>query len=277
LLSNCNVGASLNEDTVNGVFSFFGCTISDNTTKGISTNDEVGLVVSGTNFEANQYGIYVLIPVGKANPNSSHARIVLGNEFFNNSGASLWFDKQSTALSAGTFNFAARIDGNNFGDALALKLTSPVGEPGWSSTNFVLGASNAGSNNGALAASQVSTLFFGTDERRRRYAKRFVFTGSYVSGAPMDMLPIGLVVQSARIYLTTNASGFTQFTLGDNGNSSRYATISNAQTQALNTWVSWTPTVPQFVVDASNSQLRLIGTGGILGAAGVVEVEGYVT
>jgi len=276
LFEFCTTAASLNEDTVNGVFSFFGCTIGDGTT-GISTNDEVSLEIHGSNFEANSNcGIYVLTPAAKANSNSSHFRNILGSEFYNN-GVSIWFDKQATSASDGNFNYPTRIDANSFSDALAIKLTVPGGHPGFASTNFVIGASNCGLNNGALQASQVSAFFFGTDERRRRYSKRFAFTGSYVSGSAIDMLPVGLVPTSVRMYLTANASGFTAFNLGDIGNSSRYLTIANAQTQVLNTWVSWTPTVPQLLIDATNNQFRLIGTGGILGAAGVIEVEGYVT
>jgi hypothetical protein len=171
-----------------------------------------------------------------------------------------------------------RIDGNHFGDATALELVVPGGEPGFCSTAFVLGASNTGTTaiTGVLAASQISSKFFGSDERKRRYSKRFAFTGSYSSGAVIDMLPAGLVPTSVRMYLTANASGFTAFSLGDIANSSRYLTIANAQTQALNTWVSWTPVVPQVVIDATNNQFRLIGSGGILSAAGIIEVEGYV-
>jgi hypothetical protein len=277
LLEFCVDGASLNEDTVNGVFSFFGCTIGDNTGKGISTNDEVSIVASGTNFENNTTaGIYVLTPLGKANSNSSHFRHICGNEFFSN-GCSIWFDKQATSASDGNFNYATRIDANSFADALAIKLTVPGGHPGFAMTNFVIGSSNTGLNNGGMAASQISAQFFGTDERRRRYSKRYVFTGAYVSGSVIDMLPIGLVVQSARMYLTANATGFSLFTLGDIAVSDRYVTIANAQTQALNTWVSWAPTVPQVVLDGTNNQFRLIGSGGILNAAGVIEVEGYVS
>lgn len=276
LLEFCTTGASLNEDTVNGEFSFFGCTIGDGVT-GISTNDEVSLELNGNNFEANSNcGIYVLTPLAKANSNSGHFRDIQGNEFFNN-GVSIWFDKQATSSSDGNFSYPTRIDVNSFSDATALKLTVPGGHPGFASTNFVIGASNTGTNNGALAASQISSFFFGTDERKRRFSLRFPFTGSYVSGAVISMLPIGLVPTSVRMYLTANASSFSSFTLGDIANSSRYLTIANANTQALNTWVTWTPPVPEFVVDSTDNQFRLIGTGGILGAAGVIEVEGYVS
>jgi hypothetical protein len=277
LFEFCDIGASLNEDTVNGVFTFVGCTIADNTDKGISTNDEVSLVCTGSNFEANGVaGIYVVTPLGKANANSSHFRDICGNEFFNN-GCSIWFDKQAIAATDGNFNYPTRIDSNTFADAEAVKLTVPSGQPGFAATNFVIGASNQGNANGALASSQVSPLFFGTDERRRQYTKRFVLTGSYVSGAVIDILPVGLVPTAVRMYLTANASGFTTFTLGDLANSSRYLTIANAQTQALNTWVNWTPPVPQFVVNSTNNQFRLIGSAGILGAAGVIEIDGYVS
>lgn len=276
LIEFCVTGASLNEDTINGVFSFFGCTIGDNTGNGISTNDEVSLECHGNNFENNTIaGIYVLTPSGKVNSNSTHFRNICGNEFYSN-GSSIWFDKQATSSSDGNFNYPTRIDANSFADALALKLTVPASHPGFCATNFVLGASNTGTSNGALATSQISTFFFGTDEKKRRYSLRFPFTGSYTSGTVIAMLPIGLVPQSVRIYLTANATGASSFNLGDVANSSRYATF-NAQTQPLNTWVSWTPTVPQLVIDSSNNQFRLIGTGGILNAAGVIELEGYVS
>lgn len=274
--SFCSTGASLNEDTVNGVFSFFGCTISDCTDKGISTNDDVAVVLIGNNFEANtNAGLYVLTPLAKANSNSSHFRYICGNEFFNN-GAGVWFDKQATSASDGNFNYAVLFDNNKCNDTLVLKLTVPGGHPGFACPNFVIGAGNTGTNNGALASSQISSTFFGADLRRRYYSKRYVFTGSYVSGSVIDMLPVGLVVTACRMYLTANATGFSNFQLGDNANSARYVNIANAQTQALNTWVSYTPTVPQFVVDSTNNQFRLIGTGGILSAAGVIEIEGYI-
>lgn len=277
LFEFCVDGASLNEDTVNGVFSFFGCTIADNTNYGIRTNDEVSLELHGNNFEANTVGaIYIVIPLAKSNANSAHYRNIVGNEFISN-GFSVWVDKLTTAGSDGNFHFPTRFDLNQCNDALAIKLTVPSGEPGFGSDAFVIGNSNVGTSNGQLASSQVSSAFFGTWERKRRYSLRYSFTGSYTSGSTIALLPNGFVPTSARMYLTANASGFTNFQLGDQVDPDRYVNIANAQTQTLNTWVSWTPSVPQFVVDGTNNKLSLIGTGGILSAAGVIEIEGYVS
>jgi hypothetical protein len=278
LFEFCTNGASLNYASANGTFSFFGCTFGGNLQNGIITNDEVDLVCVGNHFESNlNTGIYVLTPLAKANSNSTHFRHICGNAFGDNTVASIWFDKLATSSSDGNFSYPTRIDSNSFIDVLAVKLSVPSGDPGFASTNFVIGASNTGTNNGQLDASQVSATFFGTDERRRSYSKRFVFgAGSYVSGDVIDMLPIGLVVESARIYLTANSTSYTNFILGDIADSDRYIAVLNANADPLNTWVSWTPTVPQVVINGSNNQFRLIGSGGIDGAAGVVEITGYV-
>jgi hypothetical protein len=90
-------------------------------------------------------------------------------------------------------------------------------------------------------------------------------------------LPIGMVVTSARVYLTANSSSFTGLFGGDGDNNNRYYTGINGQTAPLNTWTDWTPPVPQFIVNSElKQQVILSGTAGLLGAEGVFEIEGYI-
>ena len=265
---------SLNESSNGGLFSLFGCTIGDSTT-GISTVDEVGINISGCNFEANtNCGIYVLTPSAKVNSNCNHVRNITGNEFYNN-GASIWFDKQATSSSDGNFNYPTRIDSNSFLDSLAIKLTSPY-LTGFASKSFVIGGSNTGTDSTFFRGTQISSLFYGKLEEKNTFSKRYVIDATYTSGKIIDMLPLGLVPTKVRMYLTTNASSFTQLQLGDIQASNRYLAFDGANT-ALNTWVTWTPTIPQLIVSSANNQFRLIGTAGILGAQGVIEVDGYIT
>lgn len=280
-----SVGLSFNEDTTGGDVACFGCTFADGQ-RGISTQDESQLTLSGGNhFETlvgtaggfgvgKGCGVYVLTPAAKANPNNGGNRTITGNTFLSND-ADVWFDFQATTGSQSIFNYPATIDGNVMQSALAIKLTAPAGTL-FGSPLFVIGESNAGASNGALAASQVSSIFFGTDRRKKRITRRYTFTGAYVSGTVMDVLPPTMVVTGARIYLTANASGFTTLNFGDQASGSRYLTVANAMTQALNTVILWTPTVPVTVIDGTNCLPRLVGTGGILGAAGFIEIDGYV-
>lgn len=270
----CTVGASLNEDTVNGYFSFFGCTLADSQ-HGIKTNDDVGIVCIGNNFEANSIaGIYVLTPPGKVNSNSVHFRYIVGNEFFNN-GADIWFDKQDPGFQGGTFSYPTLIDCNQLSSPLALKLTVPATHFGFDCMNFVFGASNLGPNSGAFAAGAISPLFFGVDQRRRTFIRRFVWSAATASGQVAFLLPYPFVPTRARAYLTANANAFTQLRIGDQMNDSRYI-VMTPQSDALNTWVNWVPPVPQFVVDTTTNILRIAGTGGIANSAGVFEIEGYI-
>ena len=57
-----------------------------------------------------------------------------------------------------------------------------------------------------------------------------------------------------------------------------YVAAFNAQTQALNTWLNWTPVVPQFQMTTAgtNNQPIFVCTGGNLGTTAVVEIDGYV-
>lgn len=280
----CNVdlnttGLSLNEDSPGGDFYISGCTIADGV-DGIRCNDDAQLTVIGSHFETlSGSGIYIPIPLAKANPSNGAPKTIIGNSF-NANGQSIWFDKLATAFSNGLFNFPAFIDGNMFQDALALKVTVPAGQtPGWCSTNTVIGQTNAGTNNTQLATSQISSIFFGTDQRKRKYTRRYTFTGSYVSGTVLDSLPVGFVPTSVRMYLTANSSGFTSLQLGDSQSNSRYISGINAQTQTLNTWINASLAVPEFIVDSTsnNQQIALVGTAGILSAAGVIEVDGFLS
>ena len=91
-------------------------------------------------------------------------------------------------------------------------------------------------------------------------------------------MPGEFVPLSVRMYLTANASGFTSLSLGDGDNGARYLSGINGDTQALNAWLDWTPVVPEFIVTTqAQTQFRIIGTGGMLGTTGVVEIDGYTT
>ena len=261
----------------------FGSTIADGT-YGIRANQYADLNIEGSHFESLTNGnpgvlaggsaIYIPISVN-ANPSSATARIITGNHFQSNDN-DIVINKTSTGFGGGGFPFPMRVDANYFGDASALLVIVPVGHTGLDSNLFVWGASNSGPS-GAVAASAISANFLGIFEAQRRVTKRFVITGSYVTGTPLWSYPNNFTPLSVRLYLTANSSAFTSCTLGDSANNARYIAAFNANTQTLNTWLNWTPPVPQFQMaggGVSNNPI-LVCTAGTLSLAGVVEIDGY--
>ena len=264
-----------NTDTNSGDLSLFGCTLAD-AQYGIVSNEEAQLMISGCSFEAIRktggLGAGIYMELKELNANSDSAKTIIGNKFYNND-CSIWLNKTSTA-SSGQFSWPMLIDGNTIIDAEALRITIPAGEQPMSGQNFVLGAANSGLNVGFLSASQVSTNFAGRDMRKHNLTRRVQF-------GPTDqgriILPAGMVVTGARMYLTANASGFTNLFGGDSVDNARYYGGINGQTAPLNTWTTWTPPVPQHVIDNELKQdVVLSGTGGLLGATGIFEIEGYI-
>lgn len=269
-----NIGISLNEDGSSGSFSFHGVTVSENTTFGIRVHEEAILFTdAGCEFESNgTAGLYCEIK--EVNPNSSGVKTICGK--FLTNGVDIYINKTTTAFSSGGFRFPWRIDDASLASTPALRIDVPGGHVGIDDPNFVIGRNVSGASSGRLTASQVSSNFLGTWERRGSFAKRYVIPASFTSGSLVDSLPTGLCLSSVRIYLTANANAFTQIQLGDQLSATRYAAF-NGQTQALNTWVTWAPAVPQLIIDSTNNQLRLIGTAGWNNTQAVVEVTGYLT
>jgi hypothetical protein len=267
----------LNTDTLGGDFSFFGCTLSESS-YGIIANEEVILTVTGCSFESlvksGSLGAGIYITMTDSNPTTSGTKTITGNKFLT-SDVDIWVNKTSTANAGGTFYFPMLLDGNYFGSTEALRLNVPSGGFGFASPAFVFGQSNSGPT-GPVTASQINANFYGTDLRKRRITKQYTFGASYVSGNTLDLLPQNFVVLSARMYLTVNSSSFTGLALGNADNNSAFIAAINASTQALNTWVNYTPTVPQYIIDSANkSKLILTATAGMFGAQGVVEIDGY--
>jgi hypothetical protein len=90
-------------------------------------------------------------------------------------------------------------------------------------------------------------------------------------------IPIDMVITKARTYLTANASIFSSLFIGDQSSNTRYIPSLNLQTQALNTWIDWTPVVPQFIVSSAlEGSLVIGGTAGLSTATGIFEIEGYI-
>lgn len=263
-----------NLDTVSGDIALFGCTLAD-AKRGLVSNEEATITAHGCSFEALQNagsGAGVYIEIKEANPNSDSAKNIVGCKFFNND-ASIWLDKTTSAGSTGNFAWPMLIDANTLGDANALKITQPVGHLPMNSQQFVLGSANSGANNGQVATSQISANYKGRDMRQQVITRQFAFGPT----TPVStVLVSGMVVTSARVYLSANSSVFTALFIGDADNNQRYAFF-DAQAQALNTWVNWTPTVPPFVIN-SDLKLNLVigGTAGLSGATGVFEISGYI-
>ena len=263
-----------NLDTVSGDISLFGCTLAD-AERGLVSNEEATITAHGCSFEnlkdaGNGAGIY--IEVKEANPNSDAAKNIFGNKFFSND-ASVWINKTTSADTTGSFAWPMLMDANTFGDPLALRVTLPVGHLPMNSQQFVLGSANAGLNNGQVATSQISANFKGRDMRQQTITKQFAFGPTT---AVSTVLAIGMVVTSARVYLSANSTVFTFLSIGDADNNSRYASF-DAQSQALNTWVNYTPSVPPFVIDNGlKLNLVIFGTAGLSGATGVFEINGYI-
>lgn len=277
-------GISWFEDTNGGDLSVIGSTMADGV-YGLRANQYAGLSIFGSHFEsltngapgvlAGGAGIYIPITIN-ANPNSATDRVIEGNYFLSDDN-DIVINQTATGFVGGGFAFPMRVDANYFADASALLIAVPVGHVGLDSNQFVWGASNAGPT-GPINPSQISTNFLGILETQRRITKRFVLTAAYVSGQILASYPANFTPLSARLYLTANSSGFTSCSLGDAGNNARYVAAFNAQTQALNTWLNWTPPVPQFQMAGSgvSNQPILVCTAGTLSLAGVVEIDGYV-
>lgn len=266
-----------NTDTTSGDLSLFGCTLAD-AAYGLIANEEATLMVSGCSFENNTKtgslgaGIYIEIK-DAINPASDAAKTIIGNKFTFND-RSIWLNKTTVAGSTNAWAWPMLIDGNTSTDAVTLSITLQAGEPPMSAQNFVLGAANAGLNGGYLSTAQISTNYAGRDMRKQTIARRTTFGPSAVGTL---QLPESMVVTSARMYLTANASSFTSLFGGDGDDNNRYYTGINGQTAPLNTWTNWTPPVPQFIVNSAlKQQVTLSGTAGLLGATGVFEIEGYI-
>ena len=293
-LTAINTGVCLSwfTDTRGGDLTIVGCTFAD-AYQGIVCNDTTQLVVQGCHFEnlnaANSFtgstagsgaGIYIPTPSSAVNPINGTCKNIIGNNF-NANDQSIWIENKSSGLGAGGTSgyYPALIDGNTSQDTVFLNITSNAGVLNFFGQEFQLGRSNC---NGATAvpitSAQITGLFQAVNDGRKiRFTRKYAISNTYASGSAIDILPNGLIIYSVRIYLTVNCSGFSQLTLGDLGNASRYANF-NGQSQALNTWVNYAPTTPPFAVTAgSTDKLNLIGSGGMLGAVGVIEVDGYLS
>ncbi|MES3382695.1 hypothetical protein QDQ89_12285 [Enterobacter hormaechei] len=274
--SNC-VSLNLDSTGAGGDFYFAGCTFAD-AHGGIDVNEEASVVVYGCHFEnlkkgpesTSGFGLRFHI-TSPDNPSSQAIKSVVDNIFFDND-RSIIIDKSTSAFSSGGFNWPMRVDGNVFLDAVALEITQPAGHAGIDSQLFVWGASNTGLDNGKMLDSQISPNFYGYDQRRQRITRRYNFGAGLKN---KDILPTGMVVTKARMYLTSNATSFTQLQFGDSQNNSRYMSV-NAQYQALNTWVNWSETLPQTVINPLSKFFEVFGTAGFSGAQGIFEIEGYI-
>jgi len=265
-----------NTDTVSGDLSLFGCTLAD-AQYGLVANEEATLMISGCSFEnlrkTGNLGAGIYIEIKEINPNSDATKTIIGNKMLL-SDCDIWINCTDASTIGGQFQWPMNIQSNTMLSPEALRITMPVGAKPMSSNMFVLGASNAGLNAGLLQPSQISTNFAGQFDFNRVVRRRYAIgVGASVD---LDQLPPGLVVTKARVYLTTNASAFTQLFFGDSAVNNRYVSF-NAQTQPLNTWVDWTPPVPEFIA-ATALQCSLLcgGTAGFQGFVGVAEIEGYI-
>ena len=262
------------QDTVSGADLYIsGCTIADGS-YGIACNSESPLTIIGSHFESlsngsgGGYGIYIFYPVPPANPNSEGPKYINGNNF-NSNDKSIWFDLQSSSAYDGVW-CPTHIDCNVSYDPIFVQIQTPANVY-LDTASFVLGASNVGTNNARVASSQL-VGFAGINMVLQRITRRFVFNSSYSSGIPAIFIPIGFIPLSIRFYLTANSSGFTALTVYDQTGTA-FTTAVNGQTQTLNTWVSWTPVVPEITATAF---FNIQGTNGMLGAQGVLEIDGYV-
>ena len=263
-------------DTNSGDLSMFGCTMA-NAQYGIVCNEQAQLTIMGCSFESltksGTTGAGIYIEIKATNPSSGSAKTIIGNKFLTND-ASIWLNKTTTTGSTNTWSWPMLIDGNTLLDTTALQITLQSGEPPMSAQNFVLGSANSGTNNGYLATSQISANFAGRNMRQQSVSRRVTFGPSAVGTL---QLPSGMVVTSARMYLTANASSFTSLFGGDADNNTRYYSGINGQTAPLNAWTNWTAPVPQFIVSTDlQQQVTLSGTAGLLGATGVFEIVGYI-
>lgn len=265
-----------NTDTDSGDLSLFGCTLSD-AQYGLIANEDSTLMISGCSFEnlkkTGNLGAGIYIELKGANPASDSSKTIVGNKMLL-SDVDIWLDCTNASTSGGNFNWPMLVDGNTLLSPEALRITVPVGGLPMTSSQFVLGASNSGSANGLLDPSQISSNFAANFTYNRVIRRRF--TVGVGSSTAIGYLPPNTIITKARIYLTTNATSSTGLFFGDSSNNSRYASF-NAQTQPLNTWVDWTPTVPEFIA-SSALECALIcgGTAGFQGFVGLAEIEGYI-
>jgi hypothetical protein len=265
---------SLNEDGSSGSFGLHGVSVSENTSIGVRVDEEAVFYSSpDCEFESNTTaGVYV--EIAEANPNTTGTKTINGKFLLN--GADIWINKTSTAFVGGGFYFSCRIDNAYLGSTVGLKVDVLSGHAPIDSPAFLLGKNIAGPT-GPVTSSQISTNFAGTDERKGPFIKRYILPTTYVSGNVFAYLPPGLVVSVARMYFTANASGFTNISMGDQANNTRYFNAAfNAEVVSLNSWQTATIALPQVVIDGTNNQLRVIGSGGWLSAAAVVEIQGYI-
>lgn len=265
-----------NTDTVSGDLSLFGCTLAD-AAYGLVSNEEATLMITGCSFEnlkkPGNLGAGIYIEIKEANPTSDAVKTIIGNKFLLGDN-SIWIDKTTTAVSSNSWSWPMFIDGNTLLDPIALNVTVPSGEVPLSAQNFVLGASNAGLNGGFLSSAQISANFAGRDMRKQTIVRQTTFGPTNVGKL---QLPLGMVVTAARMYLTANASSFTSLFGGDADDNNRYYSGVNGEIAPLNTYTTYTATVPPFLVDSALKQtVTLSGTAGLLGATGVFEIEGYI-
>jgi hypothetical protein len=265
-----------NLDTTSGDLSLFGCTLAD-AAYGLISNEEATLMITGCSFEnltkPGNLGAGIYIEIKESNPASDATKTIIGNKFLFND-QSIWIDKTTTAVSSNSWSWPMLLDGNVFLDPLALNVSVPAGQVPLSAQNFVFGASNSGVNGGFVGPNQVGANFAGRDMRKQTIVRQTTF-------GPTDVgklqLPLGMVVTAARMYLTANASSFTSLFGGDADNNNRYYSGVDGQTAPLNTYTTYTATVPPFLVDSALKQtVTLSGTAGLLGATGVFEIEGYI-
>ena len=263
-------------DTNSGDLSMFGCTMAD-AHYGIVCNEEAQLTIMGCSFEnltkSGSSGAGIYVEIKETNPASGSAKTIIGNKFLTND-ASISLVKTTTTGSGNAWSWPMLIDGNTMLDTTALRITLQSGEPPMSAQNFVLGAGNAGLSNGYLTSSQISTNFAGRNMRQQSVSRSVTFGPSALGTI---QLPAGMVVLSARMYLTANATSATSLFGGDADNNTRYYSGVNGQTAPLNTYTTWAAPVPQFIISNDlQQQVTLSGTAGLLGATGVFEIQGYI-
>lgn len=257
-------------DTMGGSLSLFGCTISESL-GGVKINEELTLVMSGCEVESHidgGDGVGLYIPItDPVNPNSSAPKIITGCKFLTND-VDIWVDKTTSAFSGGTFAWPMTMDANYFSAPEALRITVPGGHAGIISQQFVLGLSNAGTNNGQVADSQISANFGGVDQRKINYANVRVSSNGYpvvYSGAAgtSQVLSTATVPNGSTLYLedverysmnaTTNVRGSCSLDAVDSTGTPVIAAFGNGYVPSL-TWLNST---------GSSQEIRLTtGDGG---------------
>lgn len=270
----CDTCLSLNEGASAGSFSIFGMTLSESK-YGIRVAEECAITIMGNEFEAlqnggNGAGLY--IPISETNPTSTGPRTVIGNKFLS-SDADIWINKTSENGGDGAFAFPMLIDGNYLGSATALRIDVPGGHQPLSSPAFVLGDTNSGPA-GAVSASQLSPNFRGVKRSQRRITRRYLFSATTPSGAVLDSFPAGMVIQTVRAYLASQATTFTAIKIGTNTDDGAYL-LFDASGTPIETWQTYSSNLGD-VVGGSNAQLRFTLTAEAAGYSGVIEIDGYI-